>query len=681
MLQTTPLMSALLNRNVASSPRQVELSPGQVFKGTVLKLYPDKMALVQIGGMQVHARLETSLEEGQQAWLQVQPSDGAVTLKVISAHPQETADASWQGLLRSLGLPDTPENRSLVKALVNQNLPVTKDVLQAFASISKELGGSDGTIDAFILAMRRHLPLTPETVGALKTFLSDQPLTWAIRRFLTEAERFLQQSAPQPGNGQKPHSSQAVPANVRDAVLALTKEVSRLPLAFGDEVSGELTPQPSWGGPPVQEDGQPLPPGAGQAGSPQADTRTLLQPPRPADGQPQPGQPAATAARPAQSTDGQSHPAGFGTRPMPTAPSAFPDVQGDAGTPSPDNTGTASGRHVPQPSPGQGGERMAWAVTNHPAAAVVQGMSGGPVTPAEGTTTHAEGTTAPADSFAAPADAPAAPADAIAKKESVSPQGREQGEEQAAARPVMQERQEPVKSAAGDRQQAAVPSVSPESGSKGDLLKELFHRLGVSHERELIAQNIRAASADARAGAHLDSIKPLLLQLAQEYADSLPASLKEAAETLVKQITGQQLMMLQPPAQVLSQVVMQIPVRMENGEDTAYVQIEAKKREDGQLDPDNCRLFFHLDLDRLGITMIDVSIVNRIINLQIYNDQPWLEGLVQQSRDQVAGSLREAGYHLSGLRVQPIPELKAGTPALSAREGLYTPYKGVDIRI
>jgi hypothetical protein len=657
VLQTTPLMSALLNRTAASSPKQVELSPGQVFKGTVLKLYPDKMALVQIGGMQVHAKLETNLEEGQQAWLQVQPSNGTVTLKVISAHPQETADTSWQGLLRSLGLPDTPENRSLVKALVSQNLPVSKDVLQAFAPIAKELGGSDDTIDAFIMAMRRHLPLTPETVDALKTFLFEQPLTKAINRFVNEAERFLQQTAPHPaeGNGPLQDSAKAVPVTVREAVLALTKKVSGLPLALRNDEPRELTPLPSWGSRPAQEDGQPLPPGAGSARSPQADIRTPLLPPRSGDGQPHPLQPAA--AQPARATDGQSRPAGYGTRPMPPDPSAIPGAPGDADTPSPVNPGLSAGRRVPQPSPGQGGERMAWKpalpVENHRAAAVVQAEDDGAATPT----------------------------DSIVKKEIISSQVQERGAEQTAARTFTLDRQEAVKTAAGDRQQAAFPSVPPENGGKGDLLKELFHRLGVSHERELIAQSMGAKSVDARAGAHLDSIKPLLLQLTQEYADSLPASLKEAAETLVKQVTGQQLMMVQPPTQVLSQVVMQIPVRTVNGEDTAYVQIEAKRREDGQLDPDNCRLFFNLELDHMGITMIDVSIVNRIINLQIYNDQPWLEGLVQQSKDQVAGQLREAGYHLSGLRVQPIPELKAGTTAFSAKEGRFTPYKGVDIRI
>ncbi|MCK9906955.1 hypothetical protein MXD63_44060, partial [Frankia sp. Cpl3] len=61
-----------------------------------MQLYPDSTALVQVGGMQVHARLEASLEAGQKAWLQVQPSSDLLTLKILLT-PQNAPDASLEG--------------------------------------------------------------------------------------------------------------------------------------------------------------------------------------------------------------------------------------------------------------------------------------------------------------------------------------------------------------------------------------------------------------------------------------------------------------------------------------------------------------------------------------------------------------------------------------------------------
>src|SRR5690606_16432624 len=126
----------------------------------------------------------------------------------------------------------------------------------------------------------------------------------------------------------------------------------------------------------------------------------------------------------------------------------------------------------------------------------------------------------------------------------------------------------------------------------------------------------------------------------------------------------------------LSHVVMQIPLRTEQGEETAFVQIEAKKQ-GGQLDAENCRLLFNLDLHHLGITMIDVNIVNKIVNVGIYNNQPWLDGLVHGMRDVFSGQLKEMGYHLSGLRVQALQEERSH----AVSPDRVHQYQGVDIRI
>lgn len=108
--------------------------------------------------MQVQAKLEANLEAGQRAWLQVQPTSGVITLKVLNSPQGGTvADASLEGLMRSLGFAETKENRAIVQALVSSNLPVNRDAVQSYAAVTQQLGADQGTLDAFLLALKRNL--------------------------------------------------------------------------------------------------------------------------------------------------------------------------------------------------------------------------------------------------------------------------------------------------------------------------------------------------------------------------------------------------------------------------------------------------------------------------------------------------------------------------------------------
>lgn len=594
-MQTSQLLSSLLNRTTAASPQQIELTPGQVVKGTVLKLYPEQMATVQIGGMQVNAKLETNLEAGQRAWLQVQPSNGgAVTLKVLqdAASPQQPQDASLQGLLRSLGVADTVANGAIVRALLKQNLPVNKEVIQAFAQISRELGADEAAVNAFMLAMRRQLPLTKEVVSSLKAFLSGQTLTVAIEGFLSKAEQFLQrEDADKPaGNRQAAQQENVLQQRgipLKETLQALKQKLTGLPLPL-DTVSSLETEQPAR---------FPLSFSPSQEGTPAAKQSGGMN----------------TAAAP--STNETTEVADLATA-RATDNTSLPDEP------------IHKAKHPSLPAALEPSDKSPAAV---------------------GKTIE-------------PLPLPAA-----------SPNRTEQ----AAANRFIPDEQ---KAAGGDYQAQAVPkdSASGNTGqaNKADLIKELFKRLGIAHERDLVA-----VKSDPQTQARLENVKAMLLQLTQAPSGSLPASLRDAAESLLQQVTGQQLMMVQPTNQTISQIVMQIPFRTPEGDETAYVQVEAKRREGGQLDLENCRLFFSLDLEQLGITMIDVAIVNRIVNLQIFNDQSWLEGVVQQLKEPFSSQLQKTGYHLSGMRVQPLPDTWVSSPARPSQESLFTTFKGMDIRV
>lgn len=654
MFSPSQLIQSMAQRANVAAPKPIELTAGQVFKGTVIKHYPNQMALVQIGPIQVQAKLEANLEPGQKAWLQVQPSTDLVTLKVLDTpvDGKGKEGATLEGLMRSLGLPQTKESRAIVQALMNANLPVTKETVHAFSGVAQKLGLDHATLQAFMTAMKRNLPLTPDTVASLKAFFSERPLSTMLQNFLQQAARFLETndhpSSPAAGQSstgaanasgqgqgqgqpsgpallqgqtqsQTPQTAQAAVADVRQLVTQLREKLANLPVqvlnlaqeeqqtanahALGNRGNGinqqQLPSNP-------QLPSHPQSPG----NSPQ---NQILASHAQADAQ------HAESAPPLHRPTGQqplaviSQNSTLQSENRPGQIAALPSSSSAAPIASPPSFGTAR-TDTPVPS-----MQHAQPALGNPGMTSVSGTA--------------------------------------------KQIGAETGN-----RPVEAQIQ---------------AAQTAQTAGRSNPIQQLFLQLGFAHERELMGQALAGATAwDSGVQKQMESVKALLLQLTQSNAN-MPIALREAADQLLQQVTGQQLMLSQPAHQSLAQIVMQIPLRTEQGDETAYVQIESKKKGAGQLDAENCRLFFHLQLQALGTTMIDVNIVNRIVNLHIYNDTPGIDALAHAIKGGLTDQLQEIGYSLSSMRVQTIPEQQAQSTTVSAaaKASLMSDYKGVDLRI
>lgn len=636
MFSPSSLVQSMIQRSSVSSPKTVELTPGQVFRGTVIKQYPENMALVQIGGMQVQAKLEANLETGQKAWLQVQPNSDVVTLKVLDAPVAANGkDASLESLIRSLGLPETKESRAIVQALVNANLPVTREAVQAFASVVQRLGMDEGTIKAFLMAMKRNLPLTPDTVSGLKAFLSEKPLSQVVQNFLQQASQFLDENQAV-RQGQMQASTNV---DMRQLVGQIRDKLAGLPvlLMSAEDAEGKAPASP------------------GQAGVSRGA----------ADQNQAQSQGVASAAQPRSN--------GFSAAPVASNPMQAQTPQASAGS-------------APNPN--------TFANTGQPSA----GAAGSPATPLQAVVANGRAEQ-PLQTGTVQGGQAADNTGAQAKDSQTGSIGSSSSTVAAATTArtgASESSQLPVQAAGLSRESSGVPNeqavqmaaarpadTTAATSQQRNPIMELFRQLGLSHERELMAQTLSQGSWDAQSLKQMESVKSLLLQLTQASSATIPAALREAADQLLQQVTGQQLMMVSSSNQVLTQVVLQIPLRTENGDETAYVQIESQKKGGGPLDAENCRLFFHLDLQELGTTMIDVNIVNKIVNLHIYNDTPGLETFAQAMRDGFAEQLAEVGYQLSAMRFTAIPEQQSKIPQAgsSAVSSMMADYKGVDLRV
>ncbi|AWX56954.1 flagellar hook-length control protein FliK [Brevibacillus brevis] len=630
MFSPSQLIQSFVQKAPISAPKPVELTPGQVFKGTVIKHYPDNMALVQVGGMQVQAKMEASLEPGQKAWLQVQPSTGVVTLKVLESVGEGAGkEASLEGLMRSLGIADTKENKAIVQALLGANLPVNKETIQAFSAVAGRLGVDNATIEAFMTAMKRSLPLTPDTIGGLKAFLSDKPMGQLIQNLLQQASLFLE------GEGQPSHTtgqmSQSQSQQVPGQANATTGDVKQLVSQLKDKLTGLSL---LIAGNDATDEGLAV------KQMPQGN---------------QPNQGASQNATGGSQTQPLSSQSGQPTSQVQTSPQPLTQASSNIPSPSQAVSSTVSTETVPVPN--TAGKQ----VESQPNAMIGKSNQ---LLPNQTSDPSVESK--------------------VARNESLPiPQSSQTNQEPIQNKQVAEQRA--VVTEAGQKvipQMMSQASGVTNGATTANPIAELFRHLGVTHERELMGQAFSQGAIDSHSLKQMDTVKSLLLQISQASAQTLPTALREAADQLLQQVTGQQLMMVQPSNQALSQIVMQIPIRQADGDETAFVQIESKKKGSGQLDPENCRLFFHLELQSMGTTMIDVSIVNRIVNLQIFNDTPWVEALIQGSKDRFADQLQDVGYHLSAMRVQQVPADRGkSTSPIQTKGPILADYKGVDLRV
>lgn len=199
------------------------------------------------------------------------------------------------------------------------------------------------------------------------------------------------------------------------------------------------------------------------------------------------------------------------------------------------------------------------------------------------------------------------------------------------------------------------------------------------------------ASAAERPLHPAETLKSVLSQLAA--ADDTPPALKEAVQTALQHVTGQQLLMTPERSAPFTHLTLFVPLRSQDGstDGSAAVHIHTRRGAKGELDADNCRLWFQLSLSTLGETWVDVQVANRAVGLQLWNDAPFIEGLLEESRDAIEEALRGIGYQLLTLQTSPMPERStpegeaaagvSGKPSPHLANYMKSMYKGVDIRV
>ncbi len=670
------LIRGLLGEQKPGDAKTLELKPGQVVRGVVMNVSEDgQEAVVQIQGVQVKAKLETPLRAGETALLQVQPpgEGGTAVLKPLSQTPgQPLSPSSMAEVLDFAGLPDTKENREMIKGMQNAGVPLTKDNIamfrEALAVKPPQIPAAEWAESAAI-AFHRGLPITPESVKGLHQAVFGPQL----HQLLQSLEQQLASALSAGSGGLVDAGKQA--ASVAPATVAGAEASAAVPQqgAAANGAAGS----------------------AAQAGSGQqallAKLQGLLQQLRGELAQPwaSGGTAAPAAGQPAAVPTGPAAASGEGAAgpsPKPPTPGAEPWVGRllkllgaeheqqalrGAGTGPAGDAARAGSAAAPagQPAALPGSSTAAGAA---PGAAAPRANAALPASAAAST---AAGTAAPPPGAAQPTAAAAVQASLPA-----TPAPGSGGT--AASTPGALATPGNAPNTANANQQA-VPNA--QAGAVNPLgLTQPVVPSGQQNSVQGVQQVVMASTQTGESVLALqDTLKGVLLQVLS--SQETPPALKEAAQQLVQHLTGQQLLLNTDRTAPFAQVTMFIPLHGVDGEQTASVHIQSRRGRKGELDATNCRLLFDLDMKFLGPTLIDVQVVDRIVSLSFRNDQSYAAELFEVKKEELAQAVSSIGYQLLSVKTEPLPLVVPHTSDTSVQgtAAEYTPqtYKGVDMRI
>lgn len=651
------LIRGLLGEQKPGDAKTLELKPGQVVRGVVMNVSEDgQEAVVQIQGVQVKAKLETPLRAGETALLQVQPpgEGGTAVLKPLSQTPgQPLSPSSMAEVLDFAGLPDTKENREMIRGMQNAGVPLTKDNIamfrEALAVKPPQIPAAEWAESAAI-AFHRGLPITPESVKGLHQAVFGPQL----HQLLQSLEQQLTSALSNGIGGAAAAGKNAASAAPSTAAGAEGTAAAQQQAAAANHAAG----------------------GTAQAGSGQQALLTKLQ------GLLQ--QLRGELAQP-WASGGTAAPAAGQPAAVPTGPAAALGEGAAGPSPKPPTPGAEpwvgrllkllGAEHEQQALRGAGtgpaGEAArAGSTAAHGAAA--PGANAGVTASAAAPT--AAGAAAPAPAAAQPTAAAAAQASLPAAPASGSG-GVAANMPGASATPG---------NAANANQQApVVPNAQAGAVNQSGLTQPVTPTV-----QQQITQGVQqAAMASGPSGdsslALQDTLKGVLLQVLS--GQDTPPALKEAAQQVVQHLTGQQLLLNTDRTAPFAQVTLFIPLHGADGEQTASVHIQSRRGRKGELDATNCRLLFDLDMKFLGPTLIDVKVVDRIVSLNFRNDQPFAAKLFEGTKQELAQAVSSIGYQLLSVKTEPLPldSPPAAEDSVQGTAAEYTPqvYKGVDMRI
>ncbi|MDW0109247.1 hypothetical protein [Sporosarcina aquimarina] len=606
------------------------MNKGQLFYGQVKQLYPGNMAEIQIGTQKLTAKLEVPLKASDSYYFQVKETEPELQLKLVSGpHTQgESQSVKVGSLLETLQLTKSSEMRKLVDFFMKQQIPITRESLLAGEGLLKqtEPGQHQEALQSIVKLASLKLPITRELFQAMMGIETKAGLQGVLDT--------LQQAI------QGDNKITAIQKSDLQTTLQLVKQplleaagerllAQTLLTALDKTVSPELRFQA------VQF--------LKTAGLVPAHTSLAN----------------LSAVLAKLSTDFQSQTAVNTTHANPQALQAEGQPNTDVKqllatlqqtavsvTKMPVETITQLQRNIQQLDlPANVKNQLTNFLTKHSQTNETAGVLLSKFSEVlfSDAARQLLSNSSPAASFSATSSSNTVKSEQSPLLQSMLHSQDGQGNLAQLAKQALRSDSPVIQSFLA----AAETAVNEElSGSTiKQALQAVLSKLGVHYEAGLASKELQLSQIQ-------DSLKPQLVALLHEGIAG--AALREAAETVVSRLNGQQLQSTDSGGQ--QQIIMQVPLSLQGRKMDATIQWNGRMKEDGKIDPDHARVLFYLDLEALQKTVVDMQVQNKVVTLTIFNDDSTLKLLSEVLQEKLEDGLSAEGYRLSSVRFKPFQE-------------------------
>lgn len=613
-------IQAQMTAQANTAERQpLAMREGQVFHGKISQLFPNQTAQIQIGQQEMVAKLEVPMKAGDSHYFQVVKTEPELQLRVISEPLSSDPKQSLQQLMQNLKLPQSKEMQQIVRQMLDQKVPLTREQLVQAEQILKALpqGKADQVVRAIAQLSQLQLPITESNVRSFLAVMNREPLQAPLQQAMTlimqdaKIPEAIKQQLAEVFNRISTPIQQGAQSVVHQEALQqlMMKQETPMTRILMNDVVARIVQTPT---------GEQLTQLAAKGTETQINqvqqmTKALQQILA--------SSPASRSAQLAQVA--QQLPQMTTLQPATIEQLSAQLQRAIALQPSTQTNISQSAQAAPQ----QIVQQMIQILTQE---------------------AHALKQAAPMTTST----------EQLATAERIPPQVMER---------LVQLMQEPSAQA---RAEANIMQQLDGEAMK-QVLKQTIQQLGLNYESQI-------PKATTEHLAQLtQQLKPQLVQLLQ--SEALTLQTKEAVEQLVARMNAPIIQTSQEQS-LPQQIIMNVPLDFLGKKIDATLQWSGKMTDDGKIDENYARILFYLKLETLKETIVDMQVQNRIVTLTIFNETPHLQQLATQFEERLKEGLEEHRYKLSGLFFKTIEERHAPKP--KKQSFAQQPKRsGVDIRI
>ncbi|KGX83691.1 Vir family protein [Pontibacillus marinus] len=624
-----------LRTTSTQSTKQASLKPGQMVTGKVLKLFPGQKALIQIGTKQMSAQLQAALNLHGQYMFQVESAEDLVHLKVLGDSPAGQGDRSVSSLLSQLGMTYQKDRASLVQQLIKQNIPFSQsDLKQAFPLLEK-YNASPETKNVLLEMMNKKLPLKESIFLALRERMGNSPT-------LTSSLQSLNGLEASNTEGSQSISKSTLSQSNQSFSQQLTSLMGR---------SSEVQNQTTYS---LLQKAQLIPNNKNQVNWSEQVKSWLNS-----------TDVKGSATHLQNAPLSQTNEEAIARRLVELFQKQLPIAKGNQQqlrTFSQNLAHIIEGTHTSSQKQSQALHQVRQTSTMFQQEGMLNKLS---------SQLEQQGVTKEVlrNFFSQ-----------LQNVQSVDQAKQTLGRLQQVFQAVQDVTNSQLTKHESRTLMPLLSSVQQEhsamlpTGKDYFLtqLKSVMQQSGLNYEHQMINQQDGVELAKSE-----HTLKGSILQ---SLHDSLPSQVSDKLSSILNHLNGM-VLSVQDSDQTL-QMNLQLPGNWFGIEQDLIMDLEGRKNEQDEIDPDYCHILFYLQLQSLDETVIDMRIQKRIVQLSLYTDNDQAENLIKSFKPMLEEGLEKLDYKLSTVRHRSL-ETEAKSSDMAAKQRYSSPYSqgGVDFRI